>query len=249
MSRQVTEAPKGGRPRSDALHQAILKAALDLVLEVGFRGVSIEGIAARTGVGKTTIYRRWPNKAAVSWRRSSASSTVCRSFPEHERAVERLRLQMQTTAKAFRGRVGALVKALMAESQFDADLAQAFRENWTLPRRKLVLRHFDQGDRAGRRAAGHRPGSGHRSLLRADLLPLATGNGPDFRGVCRLHLMSRPWRGSDLGRGSTRRNRPAPRSVRLPSPLPVGAASEFPLYLYRYNGSVRKRLSQPACAT
>ncbi len=138
MSRQVTEAPKGGRPRSDALHQAILKAALDLVLEVGFRGVSIEGIAARTGVGKTTIYRRWPNKAAVVMEAFVGQLNRVSQFPEHERAVERLRLQMQTTAKAFRGRVGALVKALMAESQFDADLAQAFRENWTLPRRKLV---------------------------------------------------------------------------------------------------------------
>ena len=65
MGEVVASGHKGGRPRSELLHQAMLKAALDLVLEVGFRGVSVEGIAARTGVGKTTVYRRWPNKAAV----------------------------------------------------------------------------------------------------------------------------------------------------------------------------------------
>jgi hypothetical protein len=41
-------------------------------------------------------------------------------------------------AKAFRGRLGALVRALLAEAQFDPELAKAFRENWTLPRRRLV---------------------------------------------------------------------------------------------------------------
>jgi AcrR family transcriptional regulator len=116
----------------------MLKAALDLVLEVGFRSVSIEAIAAKTGVGKTTIYRRWPNKAAVIMEAFLGQLGPASAAPDNERAVESLRLQMQTTAKAFRGRLGALVRALLAEAQFDPELAKAFRENWTLPRRKLV---------------------------------------------------------------------------------------------------------------
>ncbi|MBE9032378.1 TetR/AcrR family transcriptional regulator [filamentous cyanobacterium LEGE 11480] len=51
-----------GRPRSAASHQAILKAALELLSEVGFEAMSIESIAARAGVGKTTIYRRYSSK-------------------------------------------------------------------------------------------------------------------------------------------------------------------------------------------
>jgi AcrR family transcriptional regulator len=51
-----------GRPRSTASHQAMLKAALELLAEVGFEAMSIEAIAARAGVGKTTIYRRYSSK-------------------------------------------------------------------------------------------------------------------------------------------------------------------------------------------
>lgn len=51
-----------GRPRSTTSHQAILQAALELLSEVGFEAMSIEAIATRAGVGKTTIYRRYSSK-------------------------------------------------------------------------------------------------------------------------------------------------------------------------------------------
>lgn len=51
-----------GRPRSVASHQAILQAALELLSEVGFEAMSMEAIATRAGVGKTTIYRRYSSK-------------------------------------------------------------------------------------------------------------------------------------------------------------------------------------------
>lgn len=56
---------KPGRPRSSASHQAILDACLALLAEVGFHRLSIEGIAARAGVGKTTIYRHWTAKEQI----------------------------------------------------------------------------------------------------------------------------------------------------------------------------------------
>lgn len=51
-----------GRPRSVEINQAILQATLDLLAELGYQGLSIEAIATRAGVGKTTIYRRYDSK-------------------------------------------------------------------------------------------------------------------------------------------------------------------------------------------
>jgi AcrR family transcriptional regulator len=58
----ATDTRRPGRPRSPEAHAAILRAALELALEGGLRGLSMEAIAARAGVGKATIYRRWKTK-------------------------------------------------------------------------------------------------------------------------------------------------------------------------------------------
>lgn len=60
----MTKTPDATR-RSDRSRRAILDAALTLVGEVGYNKLTIEAIAARAGVGKQTIYRWWPSKAAV----------------------------------------------------------------------------------------------------------------------------------------------------------------------------------------
>lgn len=57
-----TDKKLPGRPRSTRSHQAILQTTLELLGEVGFEAMSIDAIAARAGVGKTTIYRRYASK-------------------------------------------------------------------------------------------------------------------------------------------------------------------------------------------
>jgi len=132
-----------GRPRSKRRHNAILRTAIDLVHELGFRAVSIESIAAKTGVAKTTIYRRWPNKAAVVMDafmlRFGSGTQFQTAKPKAKKVTDSIRLQMRTLARAFRSKDGAVVKALLAEAQFDAELSTAFHERWTLPRRKMIL--------------------------------------------------------------------------------------------------------------
>ncbi len=58
---QDTARPPG-RPRSAASHQAILQATLELLAEKGFQAMSMDSVAARAGVSKATIYRRWKSK-------------------------------------------------------------------------------------------------------------------------------------------------------------------------------------------
>lgn len=57
---------RGGRPRSDAIHRKILDATRQLLSEVGFADLRLEHVAARAGVGKATIYRRWGSKEALA---------------------------------------------------------------------------------------------------------------------------------------------------------------------------------------
>jgi AcrR family transcriptional regulator len=58
----IVEARGRGRPRSAAAHAAILDAVIPMIQQVGYDAFSIEALAARAGVGKATIYRRWGSK-------------------------------------------------------------------------------------------------------------------------------------------------------------------------------------------
>jgi len=153
MKPSLSTQPKlhrAGRPRNTSLHKKILKVALQQVFASGFREVSVESIAADAGVGKTTIYRRWPNKAAVIMDAFLLEVEPNTAFPAKERAIESLRAQMLSQAKVFRGKYGILIRALLGEAQLDADMRDAFRDRWITPRRralKSVVEHaMAEGD-------------------------------------------------------------------------------------------------------
>ncbi len=140
--RSDARRPKG-RPRSHEAHVAILKAALSEVHELGFRALSIDSLSVKSGIAKTTIYRRWPNKAAVVMDAFFYEIGPGIAFVPCEKSVDSIQIQMQALAKAFRGKFGPLIKALLGEAQFDPELAEAFRDRWIAPRReaaKAVIR-------------------------------------------------------------------------------------------------------------
>lgn len=65
MSTTVARVRGPGRPRDARADQAIIDATLELLADVGVADLSIEAVAARAGVGKATVYRRWPSKNAL----------------------------------------------------------------------------------------------------------------------------------------------------------------------------------------
>lgn len=73
------EARPSGRPRSTEADQAILRAALELCAAEGFEGTTVEAVAARAGVGKATVYRRYPNRVGLV---VAAATEVCRGLAD-----------------------------------------------------------------------------------------------------------------------------------------------------------------------
>jgi AcrR family transcriptional regulator len=127
-----------GRPRSQAAHDAVLKTALRLVTKRGFRAVSVNEIAAEAGVGKMTLYRHWPNKAALVMDSLLVLIGSETDFPEAGSAIQSLRQQLDLQVAFFRSSRGTLIRSLVAEAQSDSELAIAFRERWLNPRREGV---------------------------------------------------------------------------------------------------------------
>lgn len=124
-----------GRPRSESARTAILTSTLELLEKIGFAELSVEGVAARAGVGKATIYRWWPGKAALV--ADAFMSSVIREtrFPDTGSVREDLRAQMQRLASIFRGPRGRILRSLLGGGQSDPELLEAFRNRWLIPRR------------------------------------------------------------------------------------------------------------------
>jgi AcrR family transcriptional regulator len=150
-------APATGRPRDERATETILKIALDLGEELGFDGITVEGIAARAGVGKMTIYRRWPNVWAIVMDAFLAS--VNRVSPVEERSTvrESFAVSMKLVARSFRGRHGKILRPLIGRAQMDKSLRLAASEHWLRPRRQLSRELVRRGIASGELRAGLDP--------------------------------------------------------------------------------------------
>jgi len=136
-----------GRPRSEEAHQAILNATLELLVEVGFSALTVEGIASRAGVGKATIYRRWSSKLPL----------VVEAFgqlPGFEDVdtgdlAEDLKRMLRSYIKAFNATpLSAVLPSLAGERTHNPELAELF-EPVSIDRRQPLLRAFERAARRG----------------------------------------------------------------------------------------------------
>ncbi|MGD1918585.1 MAG: TetR/AcrR family transcriptional regulator [Pleurocapsa sp.] len=155
MSSSKTKNPKipaksgRGIPRSPEVREKILKAAYEMLIEVVFMNLTIEGVAARSGVGKPTIYRRWKTKAALAMDAFLEAVNPELAFPDTGKVAEDLREQMQKIVRLMNSPRGEVLANVIGCGQADEELIAAFRENWLTPRRKDAKRIFQKGVERG----------------------------------------------------------------------------------------------------
>jgi AcrR family transcriptional regulator len=146
MKRERLESrPARGRPRSAQSHARILAAAMELVREVGYDALTMEGIAARAGTGKSTLYRRWKSKETLL---AEAIDGVVSSLPPADTgstfgdlmAVMRSERSLYAD-RATLGFLSGLVAA-MARSPL---IARTVREGFVASRRSAIRQVLARG--------------------------------------------------------------------------------------------------------
>jgi AcrR family transcriptional regulator len=140
-----------GRRRSDRSHQAIITATQELLVERGYRELTIEGVAARAGVGKQTIYRWWPSRAALVLEAYLvASDRVRLPTPDSGSTREDVRALLTWLAEVLAEPTGGRVVAgLVGDMQHDSDLAEGFRRDVVPARRHAMLAALERGRERG----------------------------------------------------------------------------------------------------
>jgi AcrR family transcriptional regulator len=146
-SRQGGVRPKRppGRPRSQQARLSILRSTLKVLEEIGFPGLTIENVAARARVGKATVYRWWPNKAALIADAFASSASRKLHFSDTGSLRADMGRQMWEFVKILRSRRGRIVSAILAAGQSDRALIKAFRECFLLPRRQEAYATLRRG--------------------------------------------------------------------------------------------------------
>jgi len=144
-----TPAASRGRPRTLGTEEAVFSAARALVGEGGYPAATIEAIAARSGVAKTTIYRRWPSRGALFV--DLMAQLTDRDLPPlsgHD-PLRALHNELRTAAGNAEGVPGRVLVSLLWEAQHDPEIQKALLERVLLPRRDARIRAVRQAQESG----------------------------------------------------------------------------------------------------
>src|ERR1022692_3368549 len=138
-----------GRPRSEEARLSILHSTLKLLAQKGFSELTIEAVAAHASVGKATVYRWWPDKAALIADAFASSTTRKLHFPDTGSIRTDMSQQMGQLVKILRSRRGRIVSAMLGAGQSDRNLISAFRERFMKPRRQEAYATLRRGIQRG----------------------------------------------------------------------------------------------------
>ena len=141
-----------GATRSPAARAAILAATSSLLERFGYDRVTMEGIASEAGVGKQTIYRWWPSKAAIL-----GEALLEGELPGADVEVpitDDIRADLHAWFSAMSAGLAsdegvALARALIAVTATDHELGLALNERLAAPIRSWVAERIDRGQSAG----------------------------------------------------------------------------------------------------
>ena len=145
----VTIRRNSGRPRSAASRRAVLDAAYTILKETGLGGFSVEAVAARSGVARTTIYRSWPTRgllAMESFREAFEAQLAFAQGPHPEDDVQGL---IRSLTRALSGPAGRLAASVLAEAQSDAAVQKQFLQYFSEPLRGRSTEVIRSGVEAG----------------------------------------------------------------------------------------------------
>jgi AcrR family transcriptional regulator len=173
MTQPPPKAPDSTR-RSERSRRAIYDAALALVAEIGYAKTTIEGIAARAGVGKQTIYRWWPSKAAVLLEAyldltAQAAGDGESEIPDTGDLEADLKLVLRATVDELNSPAyDGPTRALAAEGMVNAELGAQFVQKLLEPQLQLYVKRL----RSAQDSGDVRPGIDPRTALELFTGPL-----------------------------------------------------------------------------
>jgi len=145
-------ARAAGRPRSENSRKAILESTRRLLTRTPLSALSIEAIAKRAGVGKTTIYRWWNSKAAVAMEaflEQPGMNSATQLPDDIMTPAEGVEQHLINLVRLLRGQNGRIIAGIIAESQSDASVLDLLYERFLKDRVGALYRHIEEGKRDG----------------------------------------------------------------------------------------------------
>lgn len=138
-----------GRPRSQTSHDAILDATMEILIEAGYRSLSLQKIAERAGVGRQTLYRWWRCKADIVLEAFSRRTAQDIPIPDTGRAKSDLVRLMEDSGVVLKNSSGPIVLGLFAEAALDDEFAKKFWKRFQVKRREVVKTILSRGIERG----------------------------------------------------------------------------------------------------
>jgi hypothetical protein len=143
--KQNSPTQRKGRPRSEKSRQAILTATNKLLAHTSVQSLSIEAIAKKAKVGKTTIYRWWPNKTAIVMEALSSQPAMNTPMPTPKNNTDALIIQLDKLIKLLHSKNGATIAQLFSEAQASEKSQEIFENSFLSPLIDAIEYSIEEG--------------------------------------------------------------------------------------------------------